>query len=360
LASLKKYLYNRYTSLKNYIFHLFQFSTILKLLEFYVLILSILAILVTIRIWDIEVKPELSILKPIYCFNSQKILEDISKPPYKDIVNNDDSLRDLFYAYFYNIDPIVGTKNSYAAFDYIKPNREVSEVSGYLVDDIWYLNGLRDTFYYLPNLTTDLKATRSEVEKMKGIKLLLAKSLFIDSDSLHKSDTINWKNRSLSFYQPTLNNPLQIIYKNFKNDTLNLSSLIFMHTKIYSCLSISNNSNQTIEDVHVTINDIFFHGLYSLFGWTLAGNVKEIIKSPNTIQFTIDRIEAGQSIEILIKGIKYMRNNDVKLTYSGLSYVNKGKVIFYMIAIAIMVLLFDLLFWILSRRIRLNQKLVEN
>lgn len=309
--------------------------------------------LVTIKIWDIDVKPETKILKPIYAFNSQKILDELSKPPYSQSIHKFDSLITIFYklpfwresilTYYHGYQPDSGVSNEYAAFDYIRPNRKIEENSGYILDDQWYLNGIQDTFKYLQKMTTDLRSDRSESEKFKNLYILLGKSLFIDSDSLRKADSLFYKNKSISAFLQVRENPLEILSKNIQNDTAFISSLIYSQTKIYSCISICNNSSQTMEDIKVTLNDVWFYGNYSLFGWTLAANVVDIKKSPNTLQFTVDRLGAGQSIEVLIKGHKYVRDNDIKLLYSGIAYLDQAYVINLMIGVGILVILFHFL-----------------
>lgn len=352
---IKKNISNIIKLIKRYLLYLFRFDIILKLFEFYVFIITVLAVLVTIKIWDIEVKPELKILKPIYCFNAQGIFESINLPVYKNIINKSDTLKNMInpksiwneviLAYFYDYPEDEGVSNVYAAFDFIKPNREVEEVSGYVTYDEWYLMGIKDTFSYLQHITSDLKANRSEREKLKNIYLLLGKSLFYDSDSLKKTDSIKYKNKDISNYSRVKVNPLQLISNLDVKDTSFLGALIYSQTKIYSCLSICNNSNQTIENLKITINDVWFYGVYSLFGWTLSANIIDIKKSPNTLQFTVDRLEGGQSIEVLIKGKKYIRDNDIKLVYSGLTYIDKELVIKWMVIIGIGVLLFHFVFW---------------
>lgn len=340
---------------KKYIGYLFRFESLVRLLEFYVLVLSIIALLITIRVYDINVRPEWKILKPIFFFDSQKIAKILRNPIYSPIVDKSELLKSIInenspwvnsiLTYFIDYDEKAGIEHEFAAFDFIKPKNKTEEISGYITYDEWYLMGIRDTFKHLQVIRNDLKASRTDDHKIKDLKLLLSKAMFFDSDTLKKADTSVSVAKELSAFSKVSSNPFEEIVKIDPYDEQFLGANLFANTTIYTCISISNPSNQAIENLNVVISDVWNLGNFSVFGWTLSGNVIDIRKSSTSVQFTIDRLESGNSIEVLLKGKRLVRQNDMRLNYAGISYIDKYQVISLLVIIALLVWFIHFILW---------------
>ncbi len=344
--------------IKIFLKHLLSFSVIKDILTFYVLLVSILTLLVAVGIFNIETQPVAKILKPVYVYNlneiEQKFQNDTLKkktelfPRLRYNLYDNKNWRSTLVGYYYDYNDWNNYSNEHSSYEMYDKIRKIEEYTGYMIPDEWYLWGYVNGSNNLVKILNNSDALRDDDLKIYHLYLLLHKAYRYEADSLKKLDT----NIKLAEVNRLSYNPLSDLVM---CDSLNFncSDLIYNisdNMLIYSCVSVCNLSSQTMNNINLTLSDIFRYGRYSLVGWTKTSSISAIVQNPTSIELTIDRLESGRSIEIVFRGSKYIRSSDINLSGSYLSYIDKQKVKSYLIGITIVVLFIYFTFWFLSRK----------
>jgi hypothetical protein len=312
---------------------IFNVKTIIDFINLYVALLAIIGLLATIGIFDFTIKPELSLLSPTYVFNMSRMRNIVEKQ----------------YGISFPIDSL--TENSLGIYgmpnwDNLLPYEMVDKpiFEGGTVqktmDEInyWYEIGIDDSI--TSNITNNNSAYRNDSLKKAGLYHLFfaeiqkyQKDLMVNYHIPIKSISVLGYNPLVYFY--SLKN--KIVKENFNELAISLGGGA---TNTYSYLSISNKYDEQIQDIEVLINDLVNPGRYKVIGWTALPTSVELITNPPHIvtKIKIGKLDAHQSIEILIKGWKLLREKDIYIGYSGFSNINKPLIAKFMIYLFISVL----------------------
>jgi hypothetical protein len=316
------------------------FDTILKILNLYIGLLAIIGLLITLKIFSINNKPQFEILEPIYIFDMKEIIDAVKS------VDNWQSVFPFSGAY--------GTLSLYGAPESMDKLKNFKYTLPYVEGDgnfhsgwssftfnntIWYYLGIDDTTT-IPKSSMDFASNRTSNQKRLGLTLLLI------SDLLKQAD-----DKSLVLGGNLSVNPLTIIH-NTKDSLLrgNMPK-IFYATEIYSFLSIENKSSENMYNIRAYVNDVIGSGNLKVIGWTAATQGVKLISSSPNINISIEQLEPNESIEILFRGMKIIRKEDIKISIPPLSGINKKLVI----AIIIIVFIFVIILFYIDYRIKRNQ-----
>jgi len=84
----------------------------------------------------------------------------------------------------------------------------------------------------------------------------------------------------------------------------------------YSIASIGNLSSEPIENVRVSVASSIWSAPVELVGWSDLPQLADATQKGHNHHITIERLEPGQSIEIVFRGHKLLRANEVSVVCS--------------------------------------------
>jgi hypothetical protein len=287
-----------------------------KIIKIYVGLLVIFSSLATVGLVPKKAEPDVEVLKPIYAFNMTEIYNILKSIGFKDIdpsvigtmsdfglPSNSDSISSIPYRLPYELN----SDSSYSGW------------SSWDSSNPWYMLGVSDTSLLIPT-SFNSSACRTEDQKINGLLLMYT------YDFLHLSKIYKLiPGCSLKI------NPLNIIKMycegNQGDRSRQIAQSAVSATRIYSIISINNRTSENIENVNVFINDVVNWGLISCVGWTEIEHIERIQSNSPSTRLKIDRIRAGQSIEIMFRGCRSIRMNDVLISTPYFSFPQKSSVI---------------------------------
>ena len=117
-------------------------------------------------------------------------------------------------------------------------------------------------------------------------------------------------------------------------------------TVIYSYISVANRTDYPIEHAQLFINDVISSGDLSVVGWTALSGITELNSNGPNIRLTLGSIQPKQSVEVLLKGQRIIRANDVSIVLAPLSNIDKGKVLLYMGILLLVVCVISVPNWV--------------
>lgn len=312
-----------------------------KFITIYVNLLVIIALLTSIGVFTSRQNLEVEIFDPVYIFNMTKIIDAFNKA----------GISDPFLRLHQGTLAEYGIPESYykkEGMQFILPFDKSGDDPFFGWNhlkhgDPWYQLGISNDSMIVINTQSD----RTNFEKMSGLQLLYA------SDYLEQASRY-----SLNPGSRLSKNPLTAIKEICDADSQgkydDLAMSCYVATEVYSFVSVSNHSSVPIDDIFLNIDDTIREGMLELIGWTSITQAKTHDSNSPCIKFHIMRLEPNQSIELLIRGKKYIRNNEIRLTTKPAYFLNKFQIVRVMwISLAISVFLF--LFEILLKRIHTKQ-----
>lgn len=307
------------------------FTHILNIANLYVAIIGILAILAAVGVFSIRAKPEVEVLKPIYSFNMNEITKALKENQLEGVIKIPP-----------NSDSILATYGEPSSKDTYSNDLLPYERVGAFKWQRWSSASPRTMWYGLGITDTDLalrygmnySAKRTDEQKRVGLGLLYREDLMEQAvkDSLTPGYT-----------DPNFLEMCYTIYKTGKGGTNYPGFLVQLGfaTKVYSFISISNKSSVPMDQIRLFVNDIMETGMLEVVGWTAASQIVDLTSNGPNIRITIERLEPGQSIEILLRGSKYVRGKDILVSMPPLSAIKIDLVVRMMvIAFLIVILVF--------------------
>lgn len=316
---------------KDFFKSLIIFDNLTKIFNLYVLILAIIALLATIGTFSVRIRPEFKVLPPIYSFNIKQLAEISNKKNYKVIINTIPTLNRSFNGndraslrtYGWDIAKKEEIK-------YLLPYETLDSNSfgwsSNTKDNLWYRLGIEHSTPDSVNYSINNSNNRTDHQKLIALDLLFAETLTKDP-ALTEQDT-NIKGTFSSGIDTFGINPL-IEIKNYKSNFPNVAEyekfimdFTYSCTKVYSVVTIENNYNAPIENINVYINDALNNGKLEIIGWTKGASNIEVKSNGVNKLLTLDKLDPKKSVEIVFRGFKYIRENEISTQVSSITGFN--------------------------------------
>jgi hypothetical protein len=328
------------------------YGKVSQILNVYVLLLGILAVLVSIGVFPINDKPDITIIKAGYTLQMKNIMEISSNDSYNKILKLSPDFAALYMSGVDANAPIGAylPEMKKESLKYLLPYRRV----GFKSLEGWSNNTDENIFYRLGVVDSVPKhwigqaisasKNRSDLQKIYGIHMLLIDQTLKELDSYSADKT------QQSFgIQDFKFDPLKELYKirNIAKDSVTYNNLVMdfsFATKVYSVLSIANPSDEDMSDIDLFINQMYNYGNLNIIGWTNLSSV-DLNESDNpNIHINIRQIKSGESIEFVFYGRNILREQEVILSYPRFATINKTYVINLMVGIAVIVVVLFFIF----------------
>ena len=136
-------------------------------------------------------------------------------------------------------------------------------------------------------------------------------------------------------------NPLKRISKIVKSEGgqagYYLIKMLVNQMTILSAVSISNRSKQPINQLLILVSNVPLAEFVEVYGWTAIPSSIEVKTAHPNIRIAVDRLDAGNSFEILFRGSRAVRKDDVAISAAE-SIVNRRLVIVVMIVLFAVIL----------------------
>lgn len=344
------------SKVKDFLKSLVIFDNLTKILNLYVLILAIIALLVTIGVFSIRVKPEVEILPPIYSFNIKRLITISTESNYSEIINLTPSLKEaindkertLLKTYGWTV-PKKDEISLFLPFETLDTNSKKQGWSSNTANNLLYRLGIETTSPDSIVYRINNSAERTIREKYIGINFLILDALFKDLDIISKDST---QVRPLAFGLDTFSTNPIIDLNNIKPKVTNIknyedfiSKFGLGCTRVYSCISISNTSNEILENISLYINDVMNYGMLEIIGWTKGASNIEIKSNSINKLILLDKLEPHQSVEILFRGFKYIRENEISISLLSPPVYNKKSIYIIVIGTLLIVIFLYFMQW---------------
>lgn len=298
------------------------FTHILNIANLYVAIIGILAILAAVGVFSIRAKPEVEVLKPIYSFDMKRITEALKEYKAEGFIKIPSNSDTILATYG---EPSIAKESAV----YLLPYEAVGawkwgRSSSLSPRTIWYQFGITDTNLALP-LGMNYSAKRTDEQKRLGLFMLYT----LDLGNQAFKDSLTLGNLS----GPNLLDTCYQIFKSGKGGE-NYEEFIVQlgfATKVYSLISISNKSSVPMDQIRLFVNDVWETGMLEVVGWTAVSQIVDLTSNGPNLRITIERLEPGQSIEILLRGSKYVRGKDILVSMPPLSGIRKELIVKWMV-----------------------------
>lgn len=317
------------------IFTIFNVEVISKFINLYISLLAVVAIFITIGWFNIQNHPKIELLTPVYAFDMTRINSVLLKHQNTNIFPVIASLNNKYC--LFNDPDSMNLKNSikYRLPYYRVGAKKFQRSHSLNKDNYFYHTGISDQSD-ITRILFNTSVKRTDNQKRLGLSELLV------WDSLEK-----FSKDSLSPGGTIKLNPLGELKKNLKI----LSNKVFdeigreliFATTIYNYISVGNYSNENIESIDLFINDVLNTGMLQVIGWT-EGSCTTTLKSdgPN-LRLSLKELQKNQSVEILIRGNKKLRDNDIKISSPFVSSLSNKKLVCTLTILFILVLILFIL-----------------
>jgi hypothetical protein len=329
------------------------YGKVSKVLNVYVLVLGIVSVLVSIGLFPINHRPDIKIIKAGYTFQMKRIIEISSNENFKKILQLSPHFAALYDIGIDSNAPVGAflPEIKITSLKYLLPYKRVGFNNSYgwssnTDDNILYRLGVIDVApEYWMGQTVNASITRSDLQKLYGIRLLLTDQTLKELNPYSAADKTK---KGLGIHDFEFD-PLSELYKlrNIVSDSISYYNLIrefSFATKVYTVLSIANPSDEDMSDIDLFINQIYNYGGLKIIGWTNLSSVNLNESDDPNININIRQIEPGTSMEFVFYGMNILREQEIKLSYPRFASINKTYVIKIMVIIAVFVVLSFLIF----------------
>lgn len=310
---------------------IFNVSLITKFINLYIGILALVALFITIGWFNITNNPHIEILNPTYVFNMNRINSVLQKNNLYKIFPVDETLNNKFCSFG---EPEGAYKQN--SLEYILPYFRVDANKFQREHSLnprsfLYHTGISDEIDITKHIFNNA-TTRTENQKRLGLSTLLI------WDMVNK-----FSSESLTSGPILKVNPLKEL-QNKKNvlpdDVFNtIGSEFVFATTIYSIISICNYSNEDMHSINIFLNDVLNTGMLEVIGWTEGGHTIELKSRGPNFRFNIEHLPKNQSIEVLFRGNKKIRDNDIRISSVPFSSIDSSMVVCVLVVLFLLLLI---------------------
>jgi len=315
------------------------FDGLKKILEFYVAALAVLGALAALNILSVWYTPECEELEPIYVFRLDcllKVNQELGSRRIRELDSYTTTVAEHGPETLATWGILEGA-HGFSRENIVPTEKAPGQIQGYVAlaksKELGYRLGLEERG---PDSRKYYSAGRTKVEKRQGLAMMIEEAIEVKEGVAPKSiPAVITLEGGLS------ENPLKRISKIVKSEGgqagYYLIKMLVNQMTILSAVSISNRSKQPINQLLILVSNVPLAEFVEVYGWTAIPSSIEVKTAHPNIRIAVDRLDAGNSFEILFRGSRAVRKDDVAISAAE-SIVNRRLVIVVMIVLFAVIL----------------------
>ncbi len=320
------------------------FDELCKVVNLYVAILAIITLLAAVGFFKIKSEPVVRVLKPIYFLDMNGIVRAAKKGGVVDSIPKEwNQFTNKLMTYGHNVGlHMFGIKIGQGLAPY-EDNFGTNFTFGLPVythpQDMLVDLGLIDK----PSTNHLNKTILSDDQKRLRLQGLLGLDLQAVAWKQHLEPGWNMDRNPLQIFV-TLTN---IVYGSFDEATASFVNELRDSVYVVSIISVENPTSEAMENVRIAVSDSVYGTGTELVGWSVLPQVTDNTSRSRLLRLNVEHINAGESIEVVFRGKRFIRPEEVMVSLAPLS-IQKSKVALIMLSTLCVTIL---LWWITLKRL---------
>ncbi len=296
------------------------FRSVSEIVTLYVGLLALIGLLVSVGFFKLRIEPTLKLLDPVYAFDMPQLIHAFNDyargvplpEEWKGVTNGLAIFRTPYGKDLAGERLVASAMVPFQEASFEDKSRFGSWMRPSDPRDLFYHLGLTNVPATYTAGQPNFSAKRTNDQKRYGVgmpivmdyvRLATARRIGL-SGYLKENPLVK-----LEAIVPRSNPPL------FMSDSFRLDA-VAEATFVYSIVSIGNHSSEPVENVRVSVGNSFWSGPVTLVGWSNIPQSVDSVESNHNYHLTLERLEPDQSVEIVFRGHKLLREHEVSVTSS--------------------------------------------